>query len=148
MLVLGELLDLVAAHEDLLGARDAVFGVLGVPYPLGDLAARGERVDGAEGAGEGEGRERVVLAGSWVDVSGCVGLEDATEGAVHTGFVDGLVRGLRRVSGGWHQLGERSVCVVVEQRIVQCQEATLRREDTRLGRRVQKGEEKNAPNSS
>lgn len=58
--------DLVLADEDLLRARDTIFGVVGARDVFGDLALRRQRVDGSEVASVLEGRERVVGAGCWV----------------------------------------------------------------------------------
>lgn len=64
--LLVENLDLVPVDEGAAGLGDAICGVVGMRDGLGDGTALGQRVYGAQGAGEGELREGVVDAGLWI----------------------------------------------------------------------------------
>ena len=71
--------NLVPVDKDLLRAGNAILCVVGVLDALLDLALRRQRVDGAQGAGVGEGRERVEVASCWIRVRNYFGREDALE---------------------------------------------------------------------
>lgn len=51
-------------------------------YRLRDLALRGQRVDGAERAGEVEGRERIVVTGFWIWFRHDLGSKDMAQNTV------------------------------------------------------------------
>lgn len=59
-------LDLVRPSERAAGLGDTVGSVVRVGDRLGDGALLGQRVDGSQGAGVGEGGEGVVVSGFWI----------------------------------------------------------------------------------
>ena len=94
-------IDLVCA-QGAAGLGDAVGGIVWVRYRLGHFALLRERVDRAQRAREGEGRERVVVSGLWIRFRHYLRREEVVE---YTGFllVHGLVRGLYDSNNGDQQ---------------------------------------------
>ena len=82
LLLLGENGNLVPVDKDLLRARNAILGVIRVLDALLHLTLRRQRVDGSQGAGVGEGRERVVVSGRWIRFRNDFGREDVGENTV------------------------------------------------------------------
>ena len=79
LLLLCENSNLVPVDKDLLRAGDAILCVVWVLDALLDLALRRQRVDGSQGAGVREGRERVEVTSCWIRVRNYFGREDALE---------------------------------------------------------------------
>jgi len=71
--------NLVSVGKNLLRARYAIFGVIGVFDALGHFSSRRQRVYRPQGAGVGEGREWVEVARLWVRVRNYFGREDTLE---------------------------------------------------------------------
>ena len=74
--------------------RDSILGPLGVRYAFGDDAFWRERVDGSEGAGVVEGRERVVDTSSWIWFRNYLRRDYMVEN-ITLRFVEGLVLALK-----------------------------------------------------
>jgi hypothetical protein len=90
----------MATNDLLLRTRDTITGVIRVRDRLGDGSLGGERVDGPQGTPIREGRERVIVAGSWIWFRNYLRREKVGEDI--TLLVGGLVLSLEVISQLFH----------------------------------------------
>ena len=88
-----EQVELIPVHKAL-ALGDTGIGIVGVRDRLGHLAPRGQGIDGPQGAGEGEGGERVVKTGCWIRFRHDLGSDDVVKNTILRLALGVLMRGL------------------------------------------------------